>query len=226
MNQYAEAMIAFENAQLGKPYVFGKRGPNAFDCMGLQHGGARAAGLDSTVFPNSWTVRNLTAWARKNNYLRLASSGYVPGPGDLGLWGPADGGQPIKGAGHVILVKRAPTAARPNGKAISAFNPNKGVINHGIAPKAGSHLALYGFIVLPYPQFEMPAEIEDSAPPDDAVEPVEDDDAPDPAAAEIADLKEQLAVAEQAAKDATFDAAVAEAKLVEARQHGRAIAAL
>lgn len=187
-NPYAEAMIGFANDQLKlkKPYVFGRRGPNAFDCMGLMYAAARAAGLDASVFPNSWTTRNLTSWARKNNYLHLASSGYQPERGDLALWGPVGGGQPIKGAGHVLLVKRPPTAARPRGRAISAFNPADDIINHGVAPKPGSHLALYAYIALPYPQPEVPVEIEDSAPPSDAAEPPDaEPDAPAPAVSDV-----------------------------------------
>lgn len=180
-NQYAEAMIEFANDQrrLKKPYIFGRRGPNAFDCMGLMYAAARAVGLGPDVFPNSWTVRNLTGWARANGYLRLASSGYQPQRGDLGLWGPVDGGQPKKGAGHVLLVKQPPTAAKPHGRAISAFNPEKDIINHGVAPAPGGHLALFGYIVLPYPQPEPPpVEIEDSAPPSETVEPADDEPAP------------------------------------------------
>lgn len=181
-NPYAEAMIGFANDQLKlkKPYVFGKRGPNAFDCMGLMYAAARAAGLGPDVFPNSWTVRNLVGVARKNGWLHLADSGYAPERGDLGIWGPVGGGQPEKGAGHVLLVKRPATAAKPKGKAISAFNPEKDIINHGVAPKPGGHLALYAYIALPYPQPEVPVEIEDSAPPSESVEQPDAEPVPSP----------------------------------------------
>ncbi|MGK5529204.1 NlpC/P60 family protein [Streptomyces sp. URMC 129] len=42
----AEAAIAFAEAQLGKPYVWGATGPNSFDCSGLTQAAWRAAGVD------------------------------------------------------------------------------------------------------------------------------------------------------------------------------------
>ncbi|WP_059012981.1 C40 family peptidase [Streptomyces specialis] len=41
----AQEAIAFAEAQLGKPYVWGATGPNAFDCSGLTQAAWRAAGL-------------------------------------------------------------------------------------------------------------------------------------------------------------------------------------
>jgi hypothetical protein len=40
-----DQMIAAATAQLGKPYVFGDAGPNAFDCSGLTEYAAAAAGV-------------------------------------------------------------------------------------------------------------------------------------------------------------------------------------
>jgi hypothetical protein len=196
-NEYAEAMIAFANEQdqLNKPYKLGARGPNAFDCVGLMYAAARAAGLDASVFPNSWTVRNLTGWAEANGYLHLAADGYAGERGDLFLWGKLDGDhRPVKGAGHVGLVKRAPTDARPKGRAISAYNPELDIINHAVLPKPGGHLALYGFIALPYPRRRVqPVEVEETPAPTESVEPA--DDEPPIEAPTVEDLQAKIAAA-------------------------------
>lgn len=41
----ADDAIAFARAQLGKPYVFGATGPNAYDCSGLTYSAYKAAGV-------------------------------------------------------------------------------------------------------------------------------------------------------------------------------------
>jgi peptidoglycan DL-endopeptidase CwlO len=41
----AALAVAYANAQLGKPYVWGAEGPGAFDCSGLTWAAWRAAGL-------------------------------------------------------------------------------------------------------------------------------------------------------------------------------------
>ncbi|MGW4165136.1 C40 family peptidase, partial [Streptomyces sp. NPDC004788] len=41
----AAAAIAFAEAQLGKPYVWGATGPSAYDCSGLTQAAWRAAGV-------------------------------------------------------------------------------------------------------------------------------------------------------------------------------------
>lgn len=172
-----DAMIAFANEQLGDPYVFAARGPNRWDCIGLVVGAARHVGLTTDQVPNSWTVRNLTAWAKKHGYLRLAADGYQGQRGDIFLWGDAKSAShaPVLGAGHTGLVKQPISAKHPRGRAISAFNPELDVINHGIAPKPGSHLALYGFVVIPDKAAEPgpgPEDQLETPPPTDALEPV------------------------------------------------------
>src|SRR5690606_19079030 len=41
----AAAAIAFAKAQLGKPYVYGAEGPDAYDCSGLVQAAWKAAGV-------------------------------------------------------------------------------------------------------------------------------------------------------------------------------------
>ena len=43
-----QAAVAFAKSQLGKPYVFGAAGPNAYDCSGLTSRAWRAAGVSIT----------------------------------------------------------------------------------------------------------------------------------------------------------------------------------
>lgn len=163
MNAFVKAMIAFAKAQLGKKYVLGATGPDEWDCRGLVRKAARAAGLDGSVLPAVNNVRELTAWAEASGLLRLASSGYKGKRGDIFLWGKVDGDhRPIKGAGHTGLVLQPVNAKNPMGKAISAYNPEKGVIVHDLIPSG--HHALYGFIVLAYPAPE-PAITDPETPP-------------------------------------------------------------
>ncbi|MDB1087384.1 C40 family peptidase [Streptomyces sp. ACA25] len=42
----AAQVLAYAEAQLGKPYVWGAAGPNSFDCSGLTQGAWRAAGVE------------------------------------------------------------------------------------------------------------------------------------------------------------------------------------
>ncbi|MCP2343722.1 C40 family peptidase [Actinomadura rupiterrae] len=44
-NRAAAKVISFARAQLGKPYVWGAMGPNAYDCSGLTSAAYRAAGI-------------------------------------------------------------------------------------------------------------------------------------------------------------------------------------
>jgi hypothetical protein len=41
----ADTAISFATAQLGKPYVFGATGPNAYDCSGLTYAAFKSAGV-------------------------------------------------------------------------------------------------------------------------------------------------------------------------------------
>jgi peptidoglycan DL-endopeptidase CwlO len=45
-NQTVAAVIAFARQQIGKPYLWGGTGPNAFDCSGLMMMAYRSAGID------------------------------------------------------------------------------------------------------------------------------------------------------------------------------------
>ncbi len=89
-NQAVSTVIAFARAQLGKPYLWGGTGPDAFDCSGLVMMAYRAAGID---IPR--TSQAQWAWGPR----------IQPGheePGDLVFFPGSDG--TATSPGHVGLV--------------------------------------------------------------------------------------------------------------------------
>jgi peptidoglycan DL-endopeptidase CwlO len=89
-NQAVATVIAFARAQLGKPYLWGGTGPDAFDCSGLVMMAYRAAGID---IPR--TSQAQWVWGPR----------IPPGhekPGDLIFFAGADG--TTTSPGHVGLV--------------------------------------------------------------------------------------------------------------------------
>jgi cell wall-associated NlpC family hydrolase len=83
----AEAM-AFARAQLGKPYLWGGTGPDAFDCSGLAQGAYASAGIG----------------IQRTSEEQWASEPHVstPAPGDLVFFAGADGTP--SSPGHVGIV--------------------------------------------------------------------------------------------------------------------------
>ena len=89
-NDTAATAIAYAEQQLGKPYLWGGTGPDAFDCSGLVMMAYRAAGID---LPRTSEEQ----WARGP---RVSSS--QARPGDLVFFAGSDG--TVKSPGHVGLV--------------------------------------------------------------------------------------------------------------------------
>ena len=89
-NAVVASAINYAEGQLGKPYLFGGTGPDAFDCSGLVMMAYRAAGVD---IPR--TARQQWQWGPK-----IAAS--AVSPGDLVFFAGADG-TPTD-PGHVGLV--------------------------------------------------------------------------------------------------------------------------
>ncbi|MCX4912826.1 NlpC/P60 family protein [Streptomyces sp. NBC_00687] len=76
----AAKAVAYALAQVGKPYIYGATGPNAFDCSGLTQAAWRAAGVSIPRTSNA-------QWAQLPHVS-------TPRVGDLVVY---------KGAGHVAL---------------------------------------------------------------------------------------------------------------------------
>jgi peptidoglycan DL-endopeptidase CwlO len=89
-NNTVATAIAFAEAQVGKPYLFGGTGPDAFDCSGLVMMAYRAAGID---IPR--TSQEQWAWGPR---IRPDQAQ----PGDLVFFVGADGTQ--TSPGHVGMV--------------------------------------------------------------------------------------------------------------------------
>jgi peptidoglycan DL-endopeptidase CwlO len=89
-NQVVATAIAFAEQQLGKPYLWGGTGPDAFDCSGLVMMAYRAAGINiARTSQQQWATET-----------RVPASQVQPG--DLVFFAGADG-TPTS-PGHVGLV--------------------------------------------------------------------------------------------------------------------------
>ena len=89
-NNAAQTAIAYAEAQIGKPYLWGGTGPDAFDCSGLVMMAYRAAGID---IPR--TSQEQWAWGPRISPSQVQ-------PGDLVFFVGADGTE--LAPGHVGIV--------------------------------------------------------------------------------------------------------------------------
>jgi cell wall-associated NlpC family hydrolase len=89
-NQTIATIIAFARSQIGKPYLWGGTGPDAFDCSGLVMMAYRAAGIS---IPR--TSQDQFAWGPKVQASQVE-------PGDLVFFAGSDG--TVAAPGHVGLV--------------------------------------------------------------------------------------------------------------------------
>jgi cell wall-associated NlpC family hydrolase len=93
----AGEILAYAEAQLGKPYVFGQAGPDAFDCSGLAMMAYRAAGI---TIPRT----SQQQWA----YGQQVPASQVQ-PGDLVFFAGADGTPAAPGHVGIVLNPAAHT---------------------------------------------------------------------------------------------------------------------
>jgi cell wall-associated NlpC family hydrolase len=93
----AGKILAYAEAQLGKPYIFGEAGPDAFDCSGLVMMAYRAAGI---TIPRTSQAQ----WA----FGRQIAAGQVQ-PGDLVFFAGADGSPAAPGHVGIVLDPAAHT---------------------------------------------------------------------------------------------------------------------
>jgi peptidoglycan DL-endopeptidase CwlO len=93
----AGKILAYAEAQLGKPYIYGEAGPDAFDCSGLAMMAYRAAGI---VIPRTAAAQ----WA----YGTQVPASQVQ-PGDLVFFAGADGTPAAPGHVGIVLNPAAHT---------------------------------------------------------------------------------------------------------------------
>jgi peptidoglycan DL-endopeptidase CwlO len=88
-NQTIALIIAFAQAQLGKPYLWGGTGPDAFDCSGLVMMAYRAGGISiprTSQEQYAWGPRISAGQAQPGDLVFFAGSdGTVAAPGHVGL---------------------------------------------------------------------------------------------------------------------------------------------
>jgi len=88
-NQAAAAAIAFAREQLGKPYLWGGTGPDAFDCSGLVMMAYRAAGISiprTSQQQWAWGPQIPASQVRPGDLVFFAGSdGTTASPGHVGL---------------------------------------------------------------------------------------------------------------------------------------------
>jgi cell wall-associated NlpC family hydrolase len=125
----AGKILAYAEAQLGKPYIFGEAGPDAFDCSGLVMMAYRAAGI---TIPR--TSQAQWDWGR-----RQVPASQVQ-PGDLVFFAGADGTPAAPG--HVGIV--LDPAARTMINAYTTAYPVE-VDTYGLPDSKGGLSSVVGF---------------------------------------------------------------------------------
>ncbi len=88
-NQTIAGIIAFAQGQLGKPYLWGGTGPDAFDCSGLMMMAYRAGGINiprTSQEQFAWGPRISASQAQPGDLVFfVGSDGTVAAPGHVGL---------------------------------------------------------------------------------------------------------------------------------------------
>lgn len=117
----AASAIAWARTQLGKPYVFGATGPNAYDCSGFTQAAWRHAGVE--------IGRDTYAQNRQNRHVSLSTIQ----PGDLVLWYFSSSGQAAPN--HVTMYTGG-------GKMIEASGHGRGVITSNLSGRGGTIISV------------------------------------------------------------------------------------
>src|SRR5271154_6603292 len=113
-NQLVAAAIAYAEQQLGKPYLFGGTGPDAFDCSGLVMMAYRAAGVDiARTSEQQWAteVRVPASQVQPGDLVFFVGSDGTPtSPGHVGLV--IGGGKMIEAYATGFPIRIAPYGDR------------------------------------------------------------------------------------------------------------------
>ena len=81
----AASAIAFAEAQIGKPYVYGAAGPGSYDCSGLV---MRAYGLSQRTSEEQWAALPHTSHPRRGDLVFFVGgdTSLDPSPGHVGIY--------------------------------------------------------------------------------------------------------------------------------------------
>ena len=114
-NALVASVIAFAEQQLGKPYLWGGTGPDAFDCSGLVMMAYRSAGhhhpADVGAVQWTWGPRISASQVQPGDLVFFAGAdGTVPSPGHVGLV--IGGGKMIEAFATGFPIRIAPYGGR------------------------------------------------------------------------------------------------------------------
>ena len=113
-NAVVAAVIAYAEQQLGKPYLWGGTGPDAFDCSGLVMQAYRSAGIDiprTSEIQWTWGPRVSASQVEPGDLVFFAGSdGTVQSPGHVGLV--IGGGKMIEAYATGFPIRIAPYGSR------------------------------------------------------------------------------------------------------------------
>ena len=106
----AATAVAFARAQIGKPYVYGATGPDAFDCSGLVQAAWAAAGVSiPRTSEEQWAQLPHVSSPQPGDLVFYTGSPIDPPPGHVTMY--AGGGQMIEAYGTGVPIRV--TALRP-----------------------------------------------------------------------------------------------------------------
>ena len=100
----AATAIAYARAQLGKPYVYGATGPDAFDCSGLVQAAWQAAGVSiPRTSEEQWAQVPHVSSPQPGDLVFYTGSPIDPPPGHVTMY--VGGGQMIEAYGAGVPIR-------------------------------------------------------------------------------------------------------------------------
>ena len=100
----AATAVAYARAQVGKPYVYGATGPDAFDCSGLVMAAWAAAGVSiPRTSEQQWAQLPHVSTPQPGDLVFYTGSPIDPPPGHVTMY--AGGGQMIEAYGTGVPIR-------------------------------------------------------------------------------------------------------------------------